>query len=518
MKNIAIWLIAILCLMASCSDMLDEEPTSSVTGNIHYKTYSGLSDALSGAYNGLRSVYGQQSGFMMSTPGTDIFTHGSEGGQDFDSYDARLNPQMGRLLEIWNSLYASINSCNAVIDRADLLEDATEEQKNELKAEALYLRALYYYWLTQHWGDVPFRVYETTEITTEANRDSEQSILNQLVLDLNTAVDQLPLQSSQEKGRASKGAAQHLLAKIHLVIGFKYDPASYALAEQISNQVLNSGEYELVPYGEIFAYSNQNNKEVIFTAEFSTDPVFNGNGNQGHLFFTPPYDKFPGLTRDLNQGGRPWTRFAPTAFYRTMFDANDARYDVTFRYTWIYNNASSLPVGKSLGDTVDWNYADGTVSKIAPNEGLMHWGIKKHDDPTRASFQDTRGFRDFFIFRYAETFLVYAEALVQQGKNEQAALAINQLREMRAKPGTVLPQISASDMSLDLVLDERARELGGEMHRWMDLARTGKLVERIKKYNVNAAVFIKDYHVYRPIPQDEIDLVKNENFKQNDGY
>ena len=390
---------------------------------------------------------------------------------------------MGRLLEIWNSLYASINSCNAVIDRADLLEDASEGQKQELKAEALYLRALYYYWLTQHWGDVPFRVNETTQITTEANRDSEETILNQLVVDLSTAVEQLPLHSNQEKGRASKGAAQHLLAKIHLVIGFKYDPASYALAEQISNQVLNSGEYQLVPYEEIFAYSNQNNKEVIFTAEFSTDPVFNGNGNQGHLFFTPPYDKFPGLTRDLNQGGRPWTRFAPTAFYRTMFDANDARYDVTFRYTWIYNNASSLPVGKSLGDTVDWNYADGTVSKIAPNEGLMHWGIKKHDDPTRASFQD-----------------------------------INQLRVMRAKPGTALPQVSGSEMSLDLVLDERARELGGEMHRWMDLARTGKLLERIKKYNANASVFIKDYHVYRPIPQDEIDLVKNESFNQNEGY
>jgi hypothetical protein len=93
---------------------------------------------------------------------------------------------------------------------------------------------------------------------------------------------------------------------------------------------------------------------------------------------------------------------------------------------------------------------------------------------------------------------------------------LNKVRDRAAKPGTTLTQLTAAQLNIDAILDERARELGGEEDRWQELARTGKLIERAAKYNPNAAN-IKAHHVLRPVPQEQIDLSTNK-FKQNDGY
>jgi hypothetical protein len=80
-------------------------------------------------------------------------------------------------------------------------------------------------------------------------------------------------------------------------------------------------------------------------------------------------------------------------------------------------------------------------------------------------------------------------------------------------------EITAEQLTLDFILDERSRELLGEMHRWFDLKRTGKLVERVKLHNIDAATNIQEFHNLRPIPQDQLDRVTNkEEFKQNEGY
>jgi len=310
----------------------------------------------------------------------------------------------------------------------------------------------------------------------------------------------------------SRGAALHQLAAVLLLLG------ENAAAAQAAEQVIDEGPYGLLDsYASVFDYNNQENKEIVFAVQYTKEVLNNGSGNQGHAFFTPAYDQFAGLARDVNQGGRPYARFRPTPFFIGLFEENDTRFDVTFRRHWFYNNPATLPAGKAIGDTVVWEIAPGVFSTTAPNGVNMHWGIKKHDDPTRASVQDLAGFRDFFVYRLSETYLLAAEGYLLAGNPVKSAEYLNAVRRRASKPGTSLEPVDAADINLDIVLDERARELGGEEKRWMDLARTGKLVERVKRYNANGASNIADYHAIRPIPQQQLDLSTGE-FPQNTGY
>ncbi len=117
-------------------------------------------------------------------------------------------------------------------------------------------------------------------------------------------------------------------------------------------------------------------------------------------------------------------------------------------------------------------------------------------------------------------YLIAAEAAWRQDKAEEAAGYLNVLRQRAAVPGRENDmKVVATDIDIDFILDERARELVGEKFRWYDLKRTGKLLERVRKYNLDAAPNIREFHVVRPIPQTQIDRVSNPgDFRQNEGY
>ncbi len=119
------------------------------------------------------------------------------------------------------------------------------------------------------------------------------------------------------------------------------------------------------------------------------------------------------------------------------------------------------------------------------------------------------------MYRLGETYLIAAEALMMDGKPDEAVTYFNVIRNRAARPGVDFT-IEASDLDIDLILDERARELAGEMHRWFDLIRTGKALEQIKAYSPNGAD-IEARHLLRPIPQNEIDRL-TVTLEQNPGY
>ena len=115
-----------------------------------------------------------------------------------------------------------------------------------------------------------------------------------------------------------------------------------------------------------------------------------------------------------------------------------------------------------------------------------------------------------------------AESLIRQGKNAEAAEWVNRVRERAAIPGhTAEMRVGVDKMNLDFILEERARELFGEGHRWFDLKRFGKLIEYKALRDPEARPNIKPFHVLRPIPQTQIDRTKNPDgskFGQNPGY
>ncbi|WP_036195720.1 RagB/SusD family nutrient uptake outer membrane protein, partial [Maribacter antarcticus] len=304
--------------------------------------------------------------------------------------------------------------------------------------------------------------------------------------------------------------------------------------------------FSLLPnFADLWPIENQENSEIVYVvpnAKAQVDSKVDGFGNRWHLYFLHEYDVRRGMTRDI-ANGRPWKRHRPTDFMLTLWDrAIDSRYESTFKHVWFANKdePAADAVGDeparaaiALGDTaiyipgpgkdIDWpqsrqnNVPYLVYSNEEYNERLFP-SMNKWIDATRPGRQHVQGQRDFILMRLADAWLLRAEAKLQQNNPSGAADDINRIRLRAAVPGQeAASQISATDVDLDFLLDERARELVGEGHRWPDLARTGKLVERTRLYNPEAATNIQDYHTIRPIPQNQIDRALG-GYPQNPGY
>ena len=228
----------------------------------------------------------------------------------------------------------------------------------------------------------------------------------------------------------------------------------------------------------------------------------------------------------------------PTYYFFTLFNEKiDSRYDDVVQQVWLCNNATKL---KNVGDTAIIFTKAIIPQEIRSNTGTIiydkndiYGGVNdgvtdrqhgpcfmKFADPTRESVNQVPSSRDFIIIRLAEMYLIRAEAEMYLGDKVSAANDINVIRRRAAKTGCEKEmEIRPEDVDIDFILDERGRELSAEMQRFYDLKRTGKLVERVKQHNPDAAPNIKDYHVLRPIPQSVLDAVTNKKeFTQNNGY
>ena len=180
-----------------------------------------------------------------------------------------------------------------------------------------------------------------------------------------------------------------------------------------------------------------------------------------------------------------------------MSDAEEAKHDyITIDKDFVYN-------------------ADGSVKNRVQNVTF-----KKFLDPSRELVNYTGSVRHGVVIRLAELYLIAAEAELFLNDNASGTSYINEVRRRAAIPGKeAAMEIKPEQLTLDFILDERARELGGEQQRWFDLKRTGKLLERVKAYNPDAKVNIKEHHLLRPIPQTQLDAIINkEEFGQNAGY
>ena len=346
-----------------------------------------------------------------------------------------------------------------------------------------------------------------------------------------------------------------ILAKVYLTRGYEdfgtendfNQAASYAEAT-INNQGLN------LPYAEVFNHENQQNEEVLFSVQYGIESMtdVSRDGNSQNCFFKS------GLGSYGNIGGYPQARgnLMATMFFFDLYNEFDSRWEATFmnvvyeRYYDYFDKADErdqltvvryYPHKWEVADTAEWRAASSLRSEAviypynetwqeSPSSDLL-WAPnpKKFDDPNSV-FSFYGNTRDIILARLGDTYLVAAEAYYKAGNSSKAAEMINVVRSRAAVSGHEAEmQLSASNIDINTILNERSLELFGEYHQWEDLKRTGTLVERTKLYNRD----IKDWFdnginpfeatngelkLLRPIPQEALDLNQNDNFTQNPGY
>lgn len=532
----------------SCQDALQEDVISQI-GSGYLNTSKGIDDAVSAAYSTMRIWYGTERGNNFTEFGTDIYTNGADGSWKFmNTYTNQFDSQNGHVRELWDELYRGINTANAVIDRAPGVTGMSEAVKVQRIAEAKFIRAHHYFLLVQLFGPVELRLTETLVPTKEVKRNPESEIYAAIIKDLTEAIPGLEnKKASSQFGRATQAAARHLLGRVYLTKGTSAAKAGddYAKAETELKAVVNNtvGLRLLPDFGQVHAFGNEINDEVIWSVQYTRSPLTNGGGNNSHVFFLMEYDIQPGMQRDT-ENGRPFKRYRPTVYaMEKVFQnrENDSRYKKSFKDTYLSNrpgtynttfdnSKSSLTFAQ--GDTTiflpgyEMPVAERAKKKyqvLVPSryDEKLFPALTKHLDPGRVDRTQFEGGRDYIAMRLADTYLLLAEAQFRQGKIADATATINVVRRRAAWPGKqAAMEITSAQMTFEFLMEERARELTGEQTRWLDLKRWGNLVERVKLHNPQAAPNIKDFHVLRPIPQNQIDRAQGgaEAFPQNPGY
>ena len=439
-------------------------------------------------------------------------------------------------------------------------------------AEAKFIRANWYFILVQFWGDVTLNKTFATEPTTSAVRAPMAEVYDFIVQDLKDAIADLPqgLIKDVQPGRATRAAAMHVLSKVYLTRGGSSvaKPSdfqdAYTTAKELIDNKAVYGLSLLPDFAKVYEEGNEANSEVIWTSQHTSNLAFNGPNNSGVSNFSadnvlnhmwvPQYERQPGMVRST-QYGRPYIRCTPTRWMTdTVFNdkVNDTRYDKTFQTVWYANDPAipgnypkwpdPLPAGApagavpgqpkfALGDTAIYmpgvNKTSGEIAAsryllIPPRSysNALSPYMKKYNDTKRSNL-NFPSIRPVIAYRFAETYLIAAEAAFRIGNTGDAVTYINMIRTRAAYPtgDPVALQITAADLSIDFILDERSREMCGELMRWLDLARTGKLIERVKLHNAEAAINILPRHILRPIPQAQIDAVTTgEPYLQNAGW
>lgn len=527
-KVLSIFCMIILLFTASCNeDILNEVPLDFLSPENTFTDAVGFEAGLTVLYQNVRGYIGyNNSGLnekvweVIYGQGADIGWHHFAPGNYLGDY-TKVNSSNAHANEFWKLGYGIIKNANVIISRAELenVEWASEQEKNEIVAQARFFRAYAYRELVWFFGGVPIIREEITAPKLDFVRDSNDDVIAFILEDLEFASQNLT--ADNPKGaRLSKAAADYLLAETYNAT------QQWDKAMQAADRILNDSKYDLMrerfgsiagqpgdPYFDLFRYGNQDrssgNKENIFALQFEYD-VDGGGQNRVERAWGPfaERQKTPDNMQAILKNefwGRPVGFINPTDFTSYgMWDDfdNDMRnseYNCTREF--IINNPASAHYGEVLVPTEPkwlWPYYQKFTHVVAHPQGYDTGGIIHND---------------WYVFRVAGVYLLKAEAYLGKGDNTNAAAAINVLRT-RAHASLVAP----GDVDIDYILDERARELLGEEHRRVTLSRTGKLLERTQLYNPHTGPTMQAHNVLLPIPQSQIDANTEAVLEQNPGY
>ena len=484
MKKIFCIMMALALAGAGCDKQLVEDPRSIISPGDFYTTDQEAILGVNGVYSWLgNSSLLKASLWRALDEGTDVNRSRNQANDPVVMYSlTQFNT--GYTGNIWTTLYKAIYNANLVIDKVANAPGISAATKARVTGEAEFLRSIYYYYLIGLYEDAPY--YDETNYSLQATqglaRTAAADIRQKLVVSLLDAESKLPAKysSANDRGRATKGAAETLLVKIYLW------QKQWDLAQKKAQQIIDENNYKLMTnYSDVFLDANKFGQEIIFEVEF--EPVLNGNDH--HTWYQP--QKQVGVSPF---SGRSWYgNYVPYTTFTNSFEANDKRKAVIIATSY-----------------------NGTPFKIDPVEKIPAWYGPKFWRLTYPS--DTDGGSDVYVFRLADVLLMLAEAANENNDPVKALWAVNQLRPRNGLTAFAAA-LTQQDMR-DYIVAERARELVGEGHRRLDLIRWGKLVSAVKTAAATeepvVAGNIMDYHVRYPIPAVEIQ--KDPALVQNTGY
>ncbi len=471
--------------LISCSNSLDVVPVGQLMGG----NFPATDDDAIAATNG---IYQPNTGISTSLAYMiDLTTETTISGENPNSGGGLLgllqwDPTNSYVTSVWTALYTGITSANDVIDKLTASKTITESLKIRLIGEAKFLRAYYYFYAVQFWGEIPLVLHNIDG--TGTTRAAVDDVYAQIVDDLGGAADNLPdasTYSATDKGRASKGAAYALLSKVYLVWGQTSDTGGTTAKKEKFYKSIEAANsvtgYELEEnYVDNWAINNKNGKENIFSTQHTLGQVSDGSGGDhlAHCAFAS------GFSNTL-----PHVVISDIKYY-DAFDDRDQRKKGTYAKE-LYN-----PAGDSI------------FTFILPR-------YRKYIDVTNPLASASNRNIDRTILRYAEVLLLKAEATNEynDGPTSEAYDAINQVRR-RAFSHFPITDPSSDDLleGLDYesfkekIQEERVFELTYEQNHWLDLVRWRIYVKTLKESGVNAVykkqnVELKNYRF--PIPQSQ---------------
>ncbi|RKS98679.1 RagB/SusD family nutrient uptake outer membrane protein [Flavobacterium sp. 123] len=472
----------------SCSDeFVNRDPVYSIDSENYFNSKSDYDNALIAAYDLLQSSYVN---VLLGEIASDNTLAGGESQTDvigFQQIDDMIHtPVNSNLRDIWNWMFAGVQRANYILE----FKDRTDfEGKNQIIAEARFLRAYYHFELVKWFGPIPMNGDKRFSAGEEKTipRSPVADVYASIEADLIFASENLAAIPSQ-KGRATKGAALALLGKAYLYQD-KFTQAASTL-----ERVISSSNYSLVTdYNTIFEDEGENGLESVFEVQY-TDKEGAGFGclqcSEGNVAvgFSGPRN----YTGSLFTSGFSFN--VPTQEVVDAFEVGDNREAVT------------------ILDIAAWAAATGASA----GEGYEHTGYFNRKYIPRKRSADAQGDlnltnpNNYRAIRYADVLLMAAEAYNRSGLDDAKARGyLNQVR--RRAFGDVNHDISASGAALtDFIWAERRVELVGEGHRFFDLVRTGKAAQEIDG-------FVAGKNELFPIPIEEIQFA-NGNWAQNPGY
>ena len=469
----------------ACTNWLSEDGAPKMTYD-YYGTEQGVDAAVAAAYSFLRWGCGNERYDVLTELGTDLFTAGSDGKNktSFNAYGTQLNPEDNILSGLWENHYKGISDANIAMDQI-LQSDMSESKKLTSLGEMLFIRSFLYFELVQQFGKVPLVTEGSFEIRTDFKRAAIADIYKQIITDLRTAVEYLPEKvDDSQKGKATSYAASHLLAKVYLTRGSAVTDVRGQKATDMDSvlyfaeNVIKNSPYRLQKnFADLWNIDNMGNSEVIFAVQFTSNPIFNDDGNTFHLYWLPVYDDEDGMERDIFYG-RPYKRYRPTdkVLFKLYDRKNDSRFYKSFRWAYMSNYAKTIPVWKELedkgeiyftpdpqkgqiagkkkfevGDTAIYYTIEKTgfkknsieMKKLRADKSYTYYPYEVHDSkhyptlikhlaPNRPSVAEKASSREWVRMRLGETYLIAAEAAGRKGDFDLAAKYINVIRERAA--------------------------------------------------------------------------------------